>query len=203
MAARTRGPGAQHEQRRAEIADAVLTVVAERGLQAVSQTEVAHHAGVSAGRVQHYFPTKHDLIEAAFDRSNTQSAALIRAKVGQDLDTAPPRSVLTTVLTELIAYDGPTRAHMRVRQAFNALALADDAIAARIREQYADFHRQIAALVRREQAAGTITATADPDRTAVELVALTEGLAYYVLLDVHPADSAREQVLAAIAGLYS
>ena len=36
MDRRTRGPGAAHEQRRREIADAVLAVVADGGVQAVS-----------------------------------------------------------------------------------------------------------------------------------------------------------------------
>ena len=111
--------------------------------------------------------------------------------------------MLTTVLTELFAYDSPTCAHMRIRQSFNALALADETIAARIREQYAGFHRQLATLLRRDQAAGIITTSLDPDRAAVELVALAEGLAYYVLLEIHPADSARDKVLASVASLYS
>ncbi|MFC7739888.1 hypothetical protein ACFQXA_01365 [Nocardiopsis composta] len=47
MGHRTRGPGAHHEERRAQIADAVLAIAAERGLAAVSQSEVAARAGVS------------------------------------------------------------------------------------------------------------------------------------------------------------
>jgi AcrR family transcriptional regulator len=202
MRQRTRGVGAQHEARRREIADAVLAVVAERGLPAVSLTEVAAQAGVSAGRVQHYFPTKQGLVEVAFDRGNELSSARIRSLVGEDLDRAQPRSVLTAVLTELIAYDAETRAHMRVRQSFTALALTDEAIAQRMRAEYARFHRQVADLVAKDQDAGLIPAATDPGRAAMDLVAHAEGMAYYVLIGLTGSETARDRIITAIAQLY-
>ncbi|TDB84804.1 TetR family transcriptional regulator [Actinomadura sp. KC216] len=203
MERRARGPGVHHEARRTEIADAVLAIVAERGLPAVSLTEVAAQAGVSAGRVQHYFPTKQKLIEAAFDRGNELSSARVRARVGDDLDRAEPRAVLTVVLTELIGYDSETRTHMRVRQSFTALALADEGIAERMRAEYTRFHRQVAGLVREDQDAGAIRVAAASEHVAVDLVALAEGLAYYVLIGLTSAETARDRVLAAVAELYS
>lgn len=199
-----RGPGAHHAQRRAEIADAVLAIVAERGLAAVSQAEVAAQAGISPGRVRHYFPAKRQLLEAAFERGNELSSLRIQAKTGADLQAADPRLVLTTVLTELIPYDATTEAHMRVRQSFHAyaFAFADETIAAHLRVLYADFHRQMADLIHKDQQTGRIPSDADPERTALALVALTEGLAAYVLTGVTPAVHAREQVLEAIAALY-
>ncbi|MFG2088945.1 MULTISPECIES: TetR/AcrR family transcriptional regulator [unclassified Spirillospora] len=202
MERRTRGPGALHEVRRREIADAVLAIVAERGLPAVSLTEVAARAGVSAGRVQHYFPTKQKLIEAAFDRGNELSSARIRSLVGSDLDDAEPRSVLSAVLTELIAHDAETRTHMRVRQSFTALALTDEGIAERLRGDYTRFHRQVAGLVRDDQDGGLILASADPEHLALDLVALAEGLAYYVLIGLTAPETARARVLEAVAALY-
>ncbi|WP_019629326.1 TetR/AcrR family transcriptional regulator [Actinomadura atramentaria] len=202
MDRRTRGPGAQHAARRREIADAVLAIVAERGLQAVSLTEVAARAGVSPGRVQHYFPAKQGLVEAAFERSNEVSAARIRSLVGDDLDRAAPRSVLTTVLTELLARDDETRAHMRVRQSFTALALSDEAIADRMRAEYDRLHRRLAGLLGRDADAGLLVPGTDPVDAAVALVALAEGLAYYVLVGITGPEAAREQVLAAVAARY-
>ncbi|MES9537334.1 TetR family transcriptional regulator C-terminal domain-containing protein [Actinomadura sp. NPDC000600] len=202
MERRTRGPGAGHEVRRREIADAVLVVVAERGLPAVSLTEVAAQAGVSAGRVQHYFPTKQKLVEAAFERGNELSAARIRSLVGEDLEGAERRTVLSVVLSELIAYDPETRAHMRVRQSFTALALTDEAIAERMRADYARFHDQVAELLRKDREAGLLRVAVDPREAAVDLVALAEGLAYYVLIGVTAPEAARDRVLNAIAALY-
>lgn len=202
MERRTRGPGVRHEVRRREIADAVLAVVAERGLPAVSLAEVAARAEVSAGRVQHYFPAKRELVEAAFERGNELSAARIRSLVGGDLEGAAPRTVLTVVLTELIARDAETRAHMRVRQSFTALALTDEAIARRIREDYERFHGQIAGLLRRDRDAGLLPGRVEPGAAGVDLVALAEGLAYYVLIGISAPETARGRVVSAIAALY-
>ena len=203
MSRRTRGRGMHHEQRRLEIADAVLAVVAKRGLPAVSLAEVAAEAGISAGRVQYYFPTKRDLVAAAFVRGNAQNAERIRQRVGQDLETAPPRVVLTAVLAELIPVDPATRAQMRVRQWFNSQALSDEDIAERLRPEYATFHEQMTTLIRREQDAERIPTGTDAHDTAVSLVALVEGLAYYVLMDVYRAEDALSRLAAAIEEIWS
>lgn len=200
MERRVRGRGADYDRRRSEIADAVLEVVAEEGLSAVSQSAVAARAGVSPGRVQHYFPARHELIEAAFDRANDLSSARIAARAGAQ---AGPRESLTAVLTELIPYDAPTRTHMRIRQSFTALALSDEAIAARMRRDYERFHGQLADLLRRDREDGNLPATVDPGREAVALAALAEGLAYYVLIGRESPDAARDRVHAAIAALYT
>ncbi|MFW6725031.1 TetR/AcrR family transcriptional regulator [Streptomyces sp. MAR4 CNY-716] len=203
MSPRTRGLGVRHDERRREIADAVLAIVADQGLAAVSLNATAARAGVSPGRVQHYFPAKHDLIESAFDRGNALSSQRIRTRAGEDLETAEPRTVLTAVLTELIPYDAATRAHLRVRQSFNALALADAAIAERMRQLYAGLHGDLAAALRRDQATGRVRTGLDPAREAVALTAMTEGLAYYALTGVYDAGRARDLVLTAIDALYS
>ena len=197
MGQRTRGVGSAHPQRRAEIADAVLAIVAEHGLAAVSLVAVAARAGVSGGRVQHYFPTRQDLISSAFERANELASARIETHPRSE----GPRGMLTAVLTELIPHDEVTELHMRVRQSFTALALAEEAIAARMREDYAQLHRTLAELVAADRSVRGSTEGADSHATAVALVALTEGLAYYVLIGITRAEQARETVLAAIAEL--
>lgn len=202
MDRRTRGPGVQHEQRRGDIADAVLRVVAERGLGAVSLNGVAAEAGVSAGRVQHYFPSRKTLVAAAFARGNEQSEMRIRTRLGQEIETAPAGTALTVLLTELIPYDRDTWAHLRVRQSFTALAIADDGIAARLREQYARLHRAVADLLSRQADAGALRAGVVPDDAAVRLVALAEGLTYYALIEVSSVASARRHLLGEIGALH-
>jgi AcrR family transcriptional regulator len=191
---RTRGLGAEHTRRRTEIADAVLGIVADSGLGAVSLAEVAARAGISGGRVQHYFPSKQDLLEAAFDRANELASARIQAHP----EAGDALGMLTVVLTELIPHDETTRLHLRVRQAFIALALVDAAIADRLRADYARLHQRLAELVATVRDSTSVVPTGDPRATAVSLVALTEGLAYYVLIGVTDATDAHDAVLTAI-----
>lgn len=51
-----------HEQRRGEIALALWQVIHEHGIDGVSFRAVAEAAGVSIGRVQHYFTSKDELV---------------------------------------------------------------------------------------------------------------------------------------------
>jgi AcrR family transcriptional regulator len=197
--ARTRGVGAQRDVRRREICDAVLAVVDDAGIAAVSLTTVAAQAGVSAGRVQHYFPSRAQLLEAAFDRSNELAVDRITALTAQD---PSPRAALTAVLTDLVPHDDATRTHMRVRQSFTAQALADVRVAARLRDTYGELAQRLGEIIAGEVAAGAIVTDERPEHVAVRLVAIAEGLAYHVLIGTHPADAARHQVLDAVAALY-
>ena len=56
---------ADHEERRRQIADALLRTAAMRGLHAAGMREVAAEAGVSLRLVQYYFGTKEELLLAA------------------------------------------------------------------------------------------------------------------------------------------
>lgn len=197
---RTRGPGAQRDTRRQEICDAVLAVVDEAGIAAVSLTSVAGKAGVSAGRVQHYFPSRAELMEAAFERANELARVRIAELTAED---ERPRSVLTAVLTELVPHDRATYTHMRIRQSFTAQALTDERVAARMRQAYAQLNADLSDLVVREIEAGAITTAERPEHVAGRLIALVEGLAYHVLIGTHPAGVARRQVLDAVDALYA
>ena len=53
-----------HEQRRTEIIYALWQVIYERGIHAASYQAVARAAGISVGRIQHYFASKQDLVRA-------------------------------------------------------------------------------------------------------------------------------------------
>ncbi|WP_211282624.1 TetR/AcrR family transcriptional regulator [Amycolatopsis keratiniphila] len=181
----------------------MLEVVADSGLPSVSLSTVAARAGVSQGRVQYYFPTKESLIEAAFDHANAASSARIAAKLGGSPGSASPRQALTVVLTELIPYDAQSLNHLRVRQSFAALALHHEAIAERMRKEYEQLHDDnIADLLRQDQRAGHLSVAQEPGSVARGLVALAEGLAYYVLIGACSAQTAKQNVLDALDRLY-
>ena len=75
-----------HEERRRQIADALLRVAATRGLHATGMREVAAEAGVSLRLVQYYFGTKEELLLAAMQylavRFSARAVARFRAASG-------------------------------------------------------------------------------------------------------------------------
>lgn len=56
-----------HQQRRRDIADAIIPLVAAEGFAAASVRNVARAAGWSTGTVRHYFPSQKDLKDFAAD----------------------------------------------------------------------------------------------------------------------------------------
>src|SRR6516165_8813243 len=54
--------------RRAQVIDAAVAIIAERGLQDLSLSEIEQRAGMSRGQLTYYFPHKEDILLAVFDR---------------------------------------------------------------------------------------------------------------------------------------
>lgn len=55
-----------HSQRRAEIIEALLVLIAEQGISAVTSRTLADHLGVSNGALWRYFAGKDELLTAAY-----------------------------------------------------------------------------------------------------------------------------------------
>src|SRR5437660_6832075 len=54
--------------RREQIIEAAVAVIAEKGLQNLSLSEIEKKAGMSRGQLTYYFPAKEDILLAVFDR---------------------------------------------------------------------------------------------------------------------------------------
>src|SRR5277367_6049689 len=55
------------EQRRAQIVEAAVGVIADAGLPALSLSAIEKRAGMSRGQLTYYFGTKEDILLAVFD----------------------------------------------------------------------------------------------------------------------------------------
>ena len=83
-----------HDQRRRQVANALIRVIARERLTAASTRQVAAEARVSAGLVQRYFRTKDELLRFAFDRSYERTLERLRersprCRCGNDSSLAP------------------------------------------------------------------------------------------------------------------
>src|SRR5918998_1254214 len=66
-------------QRRAELAEAVWTVIRRDGLQRASVRNVAREAGLSMGSLRHYFATQSELLCFAMQLVGDRARARVRA----------------------------------------------------------------------------------------------------------------------------
>jgi AcrR family transcriptional regulator len=186
---RTRGVDARHDERRTAIVDALLRLIGEHGLEAVSVRDIAAAAGVSVGRVQHYFPTKDLVLQAAFERVNELGGERVRRHIAETGDSSP-RAVLHAVSTAMLPVDDEHRQGIQIGVAFTARALVQPDFAERLRTGYGELHRLIALLLTRARDAGETAPDLDPEHEAAVLLGLLEGVSGQTLVGHHTVDAA-------------
>ncbi|MGL5909698.1 MAG: TetR/AcrR family transcriptional regulator [Phycicoccus sp.] len=160
----------------ARIVDAIIDLVAERGMEGVSVRAVAGRAGVSIGAVQHHFPTKEAMLLAANDRIGTVVVERITELLGR---ARTPAAAVQSLARMLVALEPQERAATAVWVAFVSHALADAAAAERHRRDWQDVEDVFARLLAEHHRA-TPASTAD---AAAHLLALVDGLAIAVALE--------------------
>jgi len=163
-----------HRQRREEIAVAVCRLAGRQGLDGVSLRQVATEAGVSMGRVQHYFTTKDEMLRFAFRTISERVERRMTAAVA-DLGTSPPpRALVRALLVEMLPLTEQTEAEAPVLAAFLARAVVEPALA---ESQRADAQR-----LREFVAAQIGAAPGDPVLEATTLLAVVDGLMTQLLI---------------------
>jgi AcrR family transcriptional regulator len=181
-----RVPGrVDHEQRRRQIADALVRAAAARGLHATGMREVAAEAGVSLRLVQYYFGTKEELLLAAMQQLATRFSDRVLGRVQRGKKAAgpaSPRDVIVAILTEALPADDERRTFTLVYTAYLALALSDPALAiSPLVRNSSVVGDVVAGQLRAAQAAGDMPARLDPDLEAISLLAMSAGLATSVI----------------------
>lgn len=171
----TRAVTAGRQPRRyTELVDTMLDVIAGDGLDRLSVREVATRAGVSIGAVQYHFPSKDDMLIAAFE----DIVARIRARV-QHLRFGPDlRANLRAVLEQLLPLDQRRADEARIHLAFAARASVTPTLAAIQDRTLSQIHAELGAAIAqfRPDSPETPQRAADTVRA---LLALTDGLALH------------------------
>jgi AcrR family transcriptional regulator len=175
-----------HEERRRQIADALVRTAATRGLHATGMREVAAEAGVSLRLVQYYFGTKEELLLSAMQQLAAEFAERGLARIRRLKKTgglASPRDVIAAILTEGLPADDERRTFTVVYTAYLALSLTDPALAITplVRNSTAVID-VVAAQLRAAQAAGDTPAHLNPDLEAFSLLAMSAGLGTSLLV---------------------
>lgn len=156
-------------ERRTGIADALMRVAAERGLEAVSLRHVAAEAGVSTGMVQHHFRDKDEMMSFALEIVKERGQARVEAAVAALGDDPPPRLLLRTMITALLPLDEEARAVGRVALAFLAYTAVRPEAARPLHENTGQLIEVFAKLL------------PGSESEAAALIALMEGLGLYLI----------------------
>lgn len=168
-----------HRQRRTLIADAMMRVAAERGLEEMSLRHVAAEAGVTSGMVQHYFRNKDEMVTFAMQKvKESISTRIADDGPGEDATAA---ELVRAWLVQLLPLDEVRRTEGRVALAFMAYAVSRPDVGAAVRADNAFLRKVITERIHDAQQAGEVPSHHDPEDTATALMALVEGLSIHAL----------------------
>ena len=180
-----------HEQRRRQIAEALLRIAASRGLQAASMREVAAEAGVSLRLVQYYFHSKDELLLGALGYLGEQLSARVQDGIRRFGTPPTPRGVLYGTLTAILPTDPESHRLTRMYTAFYALALDEPRLASRHGGTYPDaLERFLTGHLRTAQQTGEVDPALPAETVVAGLLALTNGLGSSVLGGQRDGDAA-------------
>lgn len=170
-----------HDERRKDLADAVLAIIARTGINGVTVRAVAQEAGWSTGVLTHYFGNRHEMLLGALRRA----AAVTGRRQSELVKRSQTDAVTTleTILEEVLPLDAERLALTRIFLFFYAEAAAEDAVRQEIAGYLANWRRFVQEVVRRAQEEGALHRSHDPVAAADALVALTDGLAVHALFD--------------------
>ena len=181
---------ADHEQRRRQIAEALLRVAAARGLHHAGLREVAAEAGLSVRLIQYYLGPKEQLLLYATHYLAVQLSdrALARIKAA---GAAGPRAIIEAILAEGLPDDEDSRVFHVIWTSYLALSLTDPALDMGPLARDSDVVvGVVAAQLRTAQDDGRMPPGLDAGLEATSLVALSAGLGNSVLLgDREPAQA--------------
>lgn len=161
-----------HTQRRTEIVHAVWALLAEGGTEAVTFRRVATEAGVSAGRIQHYFDSRTELIHASARAMVEGAGARHVALQGS------PAEALRHAVRHAIPSTPMTRVASSVWLTLAAASVGDAGLATILAEAKRGQQDEVARLI-------ALLRATEPDAAqdvARSLIGLADGLAQRVLV---------------------
>jgi TetR/AcrR family transcriptional repressor of bet genes len=179
-----------HEARRTEIAEALWRIAGTRGLDGASLREVAAEAGISLGRLQHYFRTKDEMLAFALQHISALAQQRIRERIEAVAEEPSPRVILRACLAGMLPLDEKSRVGTLVGAAYFARAVHDETLRAEAREGTPKLRAFFADQLRRAAERGELAPGRATEDEAMLLISLVDGLSSYVLLDVHGPEAA-------------
>lgn len=187
-----------HDARRRDIAHAVWVTVSEHGIEGTTMRRVATAGSISVGRIQHYFPSRQEMLrfscQAMVDlAATTTSPVEVDVSVAPTSVTEPEGSVdqVRTLLCRSFEQSTPYRLGARVWAAFVAYSVIDTQVADVVVQAQTGLEEEVARLLSR--------AGRDADG-ARHLVALADGLALRTLTGALTTQEAAHELDRALAG---
>ncbi|MCI1024895.1 TetR/AcrR family transcriptional regulator [Pseudomonas putida] len=189
-----------HELRRAEITQAVIRSIAKEGLANVTIRGISREGGFSSGTLAHYFNSKEDLINFAFDEISKYAFARIEARVAAYSKAADKVRAVIEELTPQVSDEHDAV----ISVSFWAAARQDEALRRKFHDVYENLRSHLRDYIGEGLTSGEFTIQGQLEDEIDFIVAVTDGLLVSFLLDPDrfPVHRSQWLVSAAMARLF-
>jgi AcrR family transcriptional regulator len=164
---------AHRAARRRQILDAARRCFVHNGFHATSMQDVLREAGLSAGAVYRYFPSKASIVAAIAEETVGDVIRAIEEITGAE-PVPPLEEAMARVLRAVDAHTGP-QGNARIAMQVWAEALREPALADLVQATYGRIRASFVELAGRARDAGRIPADADPEQVGVVLFSMVPG----------------------------
>lgn len=168
---------ADHDERRRQVAEALLRTIARKGLARTTFVDVADELGASVGLVQRYFRSKSDLlrfgVEYLYKRGEERIHGVER--------TPPVRDLMFRIARTLLPLDEERRVELTVWLEFLPTTVKDPEMAELHQATTRQLVDGLAEGIAAAQHQGVLTSDLDPRTEAAALVAFADGLTIHQL----------------------
>lgn len=171
-------PGGRGADTRRRIIEGAWSIIAERGLSALTTRLVAQRAGVSHGMCNYHFAGKEDLVIAVVDYARHYWITPLEEHLSASL---PARAKLERVITWMA--EPATREVMRVHTQLLSQAEWNDALRQRMAVEYGRWQASYVRLFRELEEEGELGPDLDPVKLGVAFATMADGLVWQQSLD--------------------
>jgi AcrR family transcriptional regulator len=168
-----------HDERRREICDVLLDIVAEVGIAGATIRAVADRSGWSTGVIGHYFRNRQDLLLGGMRRA----AEIVTEYATGVLTNITGLHAIELLLENLMPIDRHRLALNRIFLFFYAEALRDDELRLEIESYLLDWRKAVARSIHRAQDSGDLPKDLDAKQVAQDLVGMADGLSVHAMFD--------------------
>lgn len=168
-----------HDSRREEVAGAAASLIANKGLEALTTRALAKELGCSIGVLSHYFSSKEEIVIAAFRWADQRIDLRMQEAIADD---SPNIESFFPVIKAGLPLDAESDLEWRVRLNLQTFALTHSDSLQAEREKNKQFRDLMTIMIAGMQAKGHVTKELSADEITSVAFDLVNGMAKNLLM---------------------
>jgi len=165
------------DDRRRRLVLAAAELIADEGINALTNARIAKRLSGSTTMVTHYFRSKRELVLDTYQTMASRSRARVEQAMRESDDP------LASCLHALLPLDESTRLEWKVWLAYQGMSVGDPELTQIWASRAASAVDRISRLIEADISAGRISSSIDPDMESGRLFSLIQGMSFQSIVD--------------------